>query len=145
MVKKGKGKQSEEDIKIPPSDVFIFPNGDKYEGNFCQLSDETISRCGTGRHTTHDGIIMEGTWENNKLNGKGKIVHPSGACYEGDVLDNMMHGQGTYVFTDKSIYEGQFNENRLEGEGQLTDPSGQVWCGMFTKDSANGLEFKLNM
>ena len=37
------------------------------------MIDDTIMRNGSGKHTTADGIIMEGIWDNDKLCGKGKI------------------------------------------------------------------------
>lgn len=31
-------------------------------------------------------------WENNSLNGKGKIYYENGEIYEGDFLNNKKHG-----------------------------------------------------
>jgi len=41
------------------------------EGEYCQMTDDTIMRCGTGKHITVDGVVMEGTWDCDKLHGKG--------------------------------------------------------------------------
>ncbi|KAM6460986.1 MORN repeat-containing protein 2 isoform 2-T2 [Liasis olivaceus] len=62
---------------------FIFPNQDKYDGDCTRTLDGVLERNGYGVHTTADGIIYRGTWKNDKMNGLGRLEHPSGAVYEG--------------------------------------------------------------
>ncbi|CAG5120362.1 unnamed protein product [Candidula unifasciata] len=125
--------------------VFMFPNGDRYEGESIVVDGDSVERSGIGTHITSTGIIYQGSWDKDRMNGKGKLEHPSGASYEGDFLNNMFHGQGKYTWPDGSFYEGQFVENRLEGEGTYTDTEGQVWFGTFHYKTAPGLKFKLSM
>ena len=40
--------------------VFMFPNGDKFEGDYHHLADGTIERCGVGTHTSQDDTVYEG-------------------------------------------------------------------------------------
>ncbi|XP_064597026.1 MORN repeat-containing protein 2-like [Liolophura sinensis] len=124
--------------------IYIFPNGDKYDGFYIQINGSQ-ERCGTGTNHFVDGIVYEGQWENDKMNGKGKLTHPSGATYEGDFVDNKFNGMGKYSWPNGSYYEGQFVENRMEGEGQFTDTEGQNWTGTFRFKAAPGLRFKLNL
>ncbi|BFZ21258.1 hypothetical protein BsWGS_24297 [Bradybaena similaris] len=125
--------------------VFMFPNGDRYEGECIIADGDSLERSGTGTHITATGIVYQGSWEKDRMNGKGKLTHPSSATYEGDFVNNQFHGQGKYTWPDGSFYEGQFVENRLEGEGTFTDTEGQVWVGTFHYKTALGLKFKLAM
>lgn len=126
------------------SGVYMFPNGDKYDGEYIQVG-EGLQRQGYGTHTTIDGLTYHGNWSGDKMNGQGRLLHPSGAIYEGEFGNNMFHGFGKYTWPDGSYYEGNFNENKLEGQGTFTDVKSQVWYGNFTHMAAPGLKFKLCM
>ncbi|XP_069106172.1 MORN repeat-containing protein 2-like [Argopecten irradians] len=138
-------KQQEDDKPVIHSGVYIFPNGDKYEGEFIHGSDGSVERSGQGVHTTTDGTTYSGQWESDKMNGQGKLTNPSGAVYEGCFTNNQFHGRGKYTWPNCSFYEGDFQENRMEGDGQFTDTEGQVWVGTFRYKAAPGLKFKLNL
>ena len=38
-----------------------------------------------------EGLRYEGEWANDKMNGYGKLDHPSGAHYEGNFVNNNFH------------------------------------------------------
>jgi len=142
--RKDKNKKEE----APPvinKGVYMFPNGDRYDGEYQHASDGSIERNGCGTHTTSEGSVYVGDWSGDKMNGKGKLTHPSGAEYEGEFVNNQFHGNGKYRWPNTSCYEGQFIENKLEGTGQFTDTEGQVWTGTFRYKAAPGLRFKLNL
>ncbi|XP_060988968.1 MORN repeat-containing protein 4-like [Dama dama] len=124
---------------------FIFPNGDKYDGDGTRTSSGVIERNGIGIHTTPNGIVYTGSWKDDKMNGFGELEHFSGAVYEGHFKDIMFHGLGTYTFPTGAKYTGNFNENRVEGEGQYTDIQGLEWCSNFHFTAAPGLRLKLHM
>ncbi|XP_007521051.2 MORN repeat-containing protein 2 isoform X1 [Erinaceus europaeus] len=124
---------------------FIFPNGDRYDGDCIRTSSGIIERYGIGVHTTPNGIVYRGSWRDDKMNGFGRLEHFSGAVYEGQFKDNMFHGPGTYIFPTGAKYIGLFNENRVEGEGQFTDIRGLEWCGKCHFTAAPGLRLKLHM
>jgi len=124
--------------------VFVFPNGDKYDGEYIQ-QDGSIIRQGKGTHTTTEGSIFEGEWSNDKMNGIGKLSHPSGGCYVGDFVNNQFQGHGQYTWPNGSSYEGDFVENRLEGKGNFTDTDSQMWTGQFRYKAAPGLQFHLRL
>ncbi|XP_075392193.1 MORN repeat-containing protein 2 [Tenrec ecaudatus] len=147
-----KGLRSPESLsntRLSTSEVykinFIFPNGDKYDGDCTRTSSGIFERNGIGIHTTPNGIIYTGSWKDDKMNGFGRLEHFSGAVYEGHFKDNMFHGLGTYIFPTGAKYTGNFNENRVEGEGQYTDTQGLEWCGNFHFTAAPGLKLKLLM
>lgn len=142
------GEKKDKKREGPPevtSCVYMFPNGDKYEGECIQTENGSIERTGQGIHIGATGIIYQGSWEGDRMNGLGKLLHPSGASYEGDFVNNQFHGNGKYTWPNKSYYNGQFVENRMEGEGEFTDTEGQVWTGLFRYKAAPGLKFKLAM
>ncbi|KAJ8377611.1 hypothetical protein AAFF_G00255690 [Aldrovandia affinis] len=124
---------------------YIFPNGDRYEGQCSRSPDGVVRREGVGTHSSPDGLVYTGEWQNDQLNGWGRLQHASGAVYEGQFKDNMFHGQGMYTFRSGSKYAGSFKENRVEGEGEYTDAQGLVWTGSFHCETAPGLKLKLNM
>ncbi|KAK1793055.1 hypothetical protein P4O66_011390, partial [Electrophorus voltai] len=91
---------------------YIFPNGDKYEGECCRTSDGVVMRKGTGTQISSSGAVYIGEWNNDMMSGTGTLTHPSGAVYKGQFQDNRYHGNGTYFFPDGTKYCGTFNNNR---------------------------------
>nr|XP_047145696.1 phosphatidylinositol 4-phosphate 5-kinase 7-like isoform X2 [Hydra vulgaris] len=87
------------------SGVYVFPNGDRYAGDYSHRSDGSIMRQGIGQYTSKDGLICKGIWSDDKLNGIGEVTFTSGAAYEGMFVNNCMHGNGRYKFPDGSVYE----------------------------------------
>ncbi|XP_031565503.1 MORN repeat-containing protein 2-like isoform X2 [Actinia tenebrosa] len=124
--------------------VYMFPNGDKYDGEYIQANGG-LQRSGYGENLTAGGLCYQGYWSDDKMNGQGKLIHPSGAVYEGEFVENRFHGYGKYTWPDGSIYQGNFSENKLEGHGTFTDINKQVWHGNFTHKAAPGLKFKLDL
>ncbi|XP_076578022.1 MORN repeat-containing protein 2 [Chaetodon auriga] len=130
--------QGEEPIKVS----YIFPNGDRYEGECSRSTSGVMMRSGAGKHTSAGGVIYTGEWREDKMHGRGTLQHPSGALYEGEFKNNMYDGMGAYTFPDGSTYKGHFCENRLEGEGAFTDTHGLVWTGEFHGKAALGLKMQ---
>nr|XP_033793065.1 MORN repeat-containing protein 2 isoform X2 [Geotrypetes seraphini] len=99
---------------IPPEVFqisFVFPNGDKYDGECIRTASGVLERNGVGTHKNPNGVIYKGNWMNDKMNGIGRLEHPSGAVYEGEFIDNMFHGTGVYTFPNGAKYTGTFFEN----------------------------------
>lgn len=126
------------------SGTYVFPNGDRYEGEYIQ-TDGGIVRYGKGKQTTTDGTVYDGEWCDDKMTGKGTLSHPSGSVYEGEFVRNQFHGTGKYMWPNGSFYDGDFVENKLEGKGYFTDTEGQVWTGQFRYKAAPGLQFQLRL
>ncbi|XP_046573224.1 phosphatidylinositol 4-phosphate 5-kinase 4-like [Haliotis rubra] len=66
-----------------------------------------------GTHTITEGVVyLKDQWAGDKMNGQGKLTHPSGSVYIGEFNNNQFHGTGKYVWPNGSFYEGQFVENK---------------------------------
>ncbi|KAM9705275.1 MORN repeat-containing protein 2 [Menidia menidia] len=142
------GKKKDDSLKKDDGPIkvsFIFPNGDRYEGECSRSGSGVLVRSGRGKHTSAGGVVYIGEWHEDKMQGRGTLQHPSGALYEGDFQDNMYHGVGTYTFPDGSRYKGHFHQNRLKGEGTFIDVQGLVWTGEFHGKAALGLKMQHNM
>lgn len=144
-----KGKKAEKDREETQSTlqngVFVFPNGDKYDGQYFKVDGGSVERSGYGEHLTVTGVCYQGHWANDKMNGQGKLSHPSGSTYEGEFVDNQFHGKGLYTWANGAAYQGYFSNNRLEGDGNYTDVDKQQWVGSFHNRAAPGLKFMLSL
>ncbi|XP_065897190.1 MORN repeat-containing protein 2-like [Dysidea avara] len=138
-VKKSKSVAS----PVVMTDTLIFPNGEKYVGQYVKQSDKT-ERQGTGVHYASDGTEFSGIWVDDKLNGEGVIKYPDGSIYKGSLVNGEYSGKGEYTFSDGSKYLGNFTNNMMEGPSEFTDNEGRVWIGTFNGKKANGLTLKLS-
>lgn len=106
------------------SDSFIFPNGDRYEGEFLVTDEGQIMRHGHGRHTSADEqLIYDGTWDNDKMHGNGRLIHGNGASYDGEFRLNFFEGLGTYTWPDGAQYTGLWERSKAAGKAEFTGPS----------------------
>jgi len=70
-------------------------------------------RSGFGVHLSSDGTIYMGSWENDQMNGNGRIQFSSGAIYQGELVNNCFQGRGQYTWPNGSHFDGTFVENRF--------------------------------
>ncbi|KAI8897629.1 hypothetical protein BC833DRAFT_592995 [Globomyces pollinis-pini] len=115
---------------------FIFPSGSKYDGEYKEVEGLLI-RNGQGVHYCNlTQSTYTGQWENDKMNGKGRIDFASGAHYEGLWKDNQYQGQGVYGWSDGSTLSGEWNEQCVNGSSLYQDADKQIWTGDITKGMA---------
>ena len=76
---------------------------------------------GFGIFLDSQGNKYIGQWENDKFNGKGRILSVNGDYYEGDFNKGLIEGTGTF-YSKKESYEyyGNFKKNKFHGEGKIT-------------------------
>ena len=52
------------------------------------------------------GYVYEGNWENDRMEGQGRLSMPDGSVFEGQFQNGKFHGHGVYCWSDGSKYEG---------------------------------------
>ncbi|XP_067311612.1 MORN repeat-containing protein 2 isoform X2 [Pseudorasbora parva] len=111
---------------------YIFPNGDKYEGECSRTSDGVVIRKGSGTQTSASGLTYTGEWDNDKV--QFSVACSKTTCIMAKELTDFLMGQNTLE-----------PSTTTEGDGEFTDSQGLVWTGMFHSKAALGLKLKVNM
>ena len=128
--------------------VISYTNGST--ANYTGELNDNCNPDGEGKLTHNDPEYFiesqSGTWKNNKLNGKGIVIHRNGDSFEGIYVDDKLT-KGVFIRNSNSIiwkYEGGFNGFNFQGEGNSFRETSQniiIQEGFFISDKfANGLE-----
>ena len=97
-------------------------NGDKYLGEW---NFHTNQKDGKGiKLFISDGTIYEGSWLEDKPNGKGRIINDDGTWYQGEWLNGVANGKGKWQSKDGSKYEGDWLNDNKHGFIKFVNP----WC-----------------
>ena len=107
-------KKSNNIFERPP---FLFKkDNSKYKG-FWNIKGE---KSGFGIFIDSQGNKYIGQWEQNKFNGRGRILSINGDYYEGDLYKGLIEGEGFfYSKKDNYKYFGEFKENKFHGKGKI--------------------------
>ena len=102
------------------------------DGNKAVISGNWVKGMLTGEgKIVNDFQILEGTFKNYELHGKGSQRSKDGTySYEGDFIKGKAHGYGkTFKKNDNGweTYEGQFRKGAEHGKGILTTSEGVVY------------------
>jgi hypothetical protein len=117
----------------------VFNDGSKYDGEYREIEGQ-VYRHGQGQFVcAQTQTVYTGSWDMNKMNGKGKIVYASGAFYEGNWKDNLFNGSGTYKWKDDTKLTGEWVENCLVGAGVYEDEQKLKWNGEFSRGVTSNL------
>lgn len=128
--------------------IIKFNNGEKYIGEW----DSQNHRDGLGIQIFKNNYIYYGYWENNKMNGIGKMIKFSQKIndlgiifnenikpyYFGNWKNNLEDGEGEEIWIDNSIYKGEFKEGFKQGHGILILPDGSEYEGEFSHGQIEG-------
>ncbi|CAF2396261.1 unnamed protein product [Rotaria sp. Silwood2] len=105
------------------SNLFMFANGDRYDGEYILTDEDQIMRHGHGKHISADQqLIYEGTWNRDKMHGTGRLTYGNGASYDGEFQSNYFEGLGTYTWPDGAQYTGIWQGSRAIGKAEYTGP-----------------------
>ena len=91
-----------------------------------------------GTYYYNDGSIYKGFFENDKINGRGRLLLINKYVYEGDFIDELFNGFGKIYSLNNLKYEGNWKDNLQEGYGIEHYPDGSFYSGMFKKGKKHG-------
>ncbi|XP_070538152.1 ankyrin repeat and MYND domain-containing protein 1-like isoform X2 [Ptychodera flava] len=123
----------EEGIKKEGSGVFVWPNGDRYSGEFADNV-----RVGKGVQHWADGAKYDGDFLRDMRHGYGEITWCDGESYKGDYFKDRRHGYGTYTWPDGATYTGTFYCDKKEGYGTFVLSNGDKFEGLYKSDEREG-------
>jgi hypothetical protein len=124
---------------------FIFANGDRYDGEYMINDDGQIMRHGYGKHiSANQQIMYEGTWNEDKMHGTGRLTFSNGTSYEGEFQSNFYQGLGTYTWSDGAQLTSRWQNSKAIGPAEYLEPnSGEMFIGIADEKGAS-MRYKLD-
>lgn len=122
----GQGAQSVERFEGEMRDgmlhrgVFVYANGDRYEGGFVDNL-----KSGHGVYATAGGDRYEGQFAVDRLHGRGTMAWSDGRGYEGEFEHGAINGHGVFTWSDQRRFEGRFVNGAPDGFGQCRNRDGE--------------------
>ena len=111
----------------------FYTDGSKFEGFF-----QNDIMNGRGRIVNIQGDYYEGELKNDKANGVGKYISAERVTYIGYWENDKQHGKGEEIYPDGSRFEGQFINGDKNGKGKFIWQDGSVYEGNFNKNAIHG-------
>ena len=86
----------------------------------------------------NDGSIYKGFFENDKINGRGRLLLIDRYIYEGDFEDGSFNGYGKLYAINGIKYIGNWKNDMQEGLGIEKHPDGTCYTGTYIKGMKTG-------
>lgn len=86
----------------------------------------------------NSGIIYQGSWYKNLMNGIGMEFTDNDTCYEGNFENSIKNGIGVFKWGDGTIYEGEWENNSMSGFGIIKYPNYKTYLGQVQDGLMNG-------
>jgi len=96
--------------------VYLFTNGDKYEGDF--VDDHLV---GFGKYIDSRGNIYTGYFKNDTFNGVGSFLRSDGTKYIGEFKDGRRSGLGTQWYSETYKEKGKWENDRFIDNAEFED------------------------
>ena len=131
--------------------TFIWPNGDKYNGNWKNQKPH-----GLGTFKWVNGTKYIGDWEFGIQNGQGTVTWANGDKYIGGRKNGQADGQGTFIFANGTTQSGEWKNgniierdssgiaigcvegNCINGKGTFKWPNGDRYEGDWVNSQRTG-------
>jgi hypothetical protein len=113
------GKSEVEANVLQLFDKLNYPNGDVYEGENIEDSNENKLKHGNGKMVYCNGDVYDGEWCNDMQHGLGVLTSGT-TTYKGSFHNNLKQGQGE-LSGDGFSYTGEFADDIYNGKGVLVD------------------------
>jgi hypothetical protein len=84
------------------------------------------------------GVILEGEWDDQTLNGYGSEYSDNLTYYQGTFSNNMKNGIGLYRWNDGTIYKGEWENNQMTGYGIIIYKDDKIYCGQVNNGVMHG-------
>jgi hypothetical protein len=111
--------------KFHGTGLFQFNDGSLYSGEFVE------NRLVSGTHTSLNGDIYEGQFQDWVYDGEGQLTTTGGDSYSGQFSFGYLQGPGEHFAADGSHYVGEFDYGRYHGQGKLISQNGDIYEGEF--------------
>lgn len=112
----------------------LYTDGAKYIGQV----DENNKWNGRGRVLFSDGNVYEGEVENDFMQGIGSLCYANGDKYVGQWFQDLRHGWGQYASLNGDVYEGNYLHGERSGKGVYLMSCGDKYEGNFLRGLPNG-------
>jgi uncharacterized caspase-like protein len=114
--------------------VYVWDNGDRYDGAFGQDKPD-----GRGKYHFANGDTYEGEVKSGVIIGRGTYMTKAGDTFEGAFVGGKPHGVGVYRFANGDRYEGEMDQGRLQGRGRYISKAGERIEAPFVDGKAQGI------
>ena len=129
--------------------IVSYINGEKYIGEWASIKNQKEGR---GIKMFKNNYIYYGYWENDKMNGEGKLIKfkqkindiniifndNTTPFYYGTWKNNFQDGYGKETWHDNSFYEGEYKNGYKDGKGKLILADGTEYEGEFSHGHIQG-------
>ena len=112
----------------------LTTDNEQYVGNFIENM-----KNGSGKLTfLLTDNIYEGSFCNDKIEGKGKYIWSFGDVYVGEFANGLLHGYGVYSWSNGDEYQGNYVKGVRSGFGKLKNFNGNTYEGDFFDNVPHG-------
>ena len=87
----------------------VYANKDRYKGTFINSKKQSAR----AEYFFNNGQVYEGAFQDDEINGKGRMTYTNGDVFVGNWADGLRSGKGIYTYFNGAVYDG-FWENDLK-------------------------------
>ncbi|CBL47065.1 hypothetical protein HDN1F_34820 [gamma proteobacterium HdN1] len=85
-----------------------------------------------------NGAEYNGTWQNGRPEGDGKVQFPDGSSFKGHFSAGLPEGEGAFTDRSGNTFSGQWHLGRQQGVGNLRYSNGNIYQGEWLDGKRSG-------